>query len=109
MARNAELIRREETQWLLRLNVGHQVLVNKERLEELSQALSDYFQRRIQVNVEFDTQAEQTPQALAEAQNAAILANAIETLQSDPTIHSLVDTFGGRLDESSVTPKQKVE
>jgi DNA polymerase-3 subunit gamma/tau len=109
IARNAVLISREESVWTLRISPGHQVLVNRERLEELSGALGNYFQRRIQVQVEFEQQPGETPERMAEARRQELLAQAKDTLHADPVVQQLVTTFAGRLDEESVTPKEAVE
>ncbi|WP_323773946.1 DNA polymerase III subunit gamma/tau [Alcanivorax sp.] len=109
IARNAVLISREESVWTLRISPGHQVLVNRERLEELSGALGNYFQRRIQVQVEFEQQPGETPERMAEARRQELLAQAKDTLHADPVVQQLVTTFAGRLDEESVTPKETVE
>ena len=61
LARNTVLAARQENQWTLRLSTGHQVLVNPERTQELAGALSDYFQRRIRLNLEYDAEAGATP------------------------------------------------
>ncbi len=109
IARNAVLISREESVWTLRISPGHQVLVNRERLEELSGALGNYFQRRIQVQVEFEQQPGATPELMAEARRQELLAQAKDALHADPVVQQLVTTFAGRLDEESVTPKETVE
>jgi len=109
IARNAVLISREESVWTLRISPGHQVLVNRERLEELSGALGNYFQRRIQVQVEFEQQPGATPEVIAEARRQELLLQAKDTLHSDPVVQQLITTFGGRLDDESVTPKERVE
>lgn len=109
IARNAVLVSREGHLWTLRISTGHQVLVNRERLDELSAALENYFQRRIQVQVEYEQRAGDTPELMAEAKRQEILAESIETLHNDPVVQQLVHRFDGRLDEDSVTPKQTVE
>lgn len=109
IARNAVLVSREETVWTLRISTGHEVLVNRERLDELSGALENYFQRRIQIQVEYEHQAGDTPEAMAEARRQELLVDATRTLHEDPVIQQLVSTFDGRLDEDSVTPKETVE
>ena len=109
IARNAVLVSREQHIWTLRISTGHQVLVNRERLDELSAALENYFQRRIQVQVEYEQRAGDTPELMAEAKRQAILADATRTLHSDPVVQQLVARFDGRLDDDSVTPKQTVE
>jgi DNA polymerase-3 subunit gamma/tau len=109
IARNAVLVSREETVWTLRISTGHEVLVNRERLDELSGALENYFQRRIQIQVEYERKAGDTPEAMAEARRQELLVDATRTLQEDPVVQQLVSTFDGRLDEGSVTPKETVE
>ena len=109
IARNAVLVSREETVWTLRISTGHEVLVSRERLEELSGALENYFQRRIQIQVEYERKAGDTPEAMAEARRQELLVDATRTLHEDPVVQQLVSTFDGRLDESSVTPKETVE
>ncbi|MCG8394410.1 MAG: DNA polymerase III subunit gamma/tau [Pseudomonadales bacterium] len=109
IARNAVLVSREERVWTLRLSTGHQVLVNRDRLDELASALENYFQRRIQLQVEYEQEAGETPEAMAEAKRQAILESAKQTLHGDPVVQELVSTFGGRLDEDSVSPKETVE
>ena len=109
IARNAVLVSREETVWTLRISTGHEVLVNRERLDELSGALENYFQRRIQIQVEYERKAGDTPEAMAEARRQELLVDATRTLHEDPVVQQLVSTFDGRLDENSVTPKETVE
>ncbi len=109
IARNAVLVSRDDPHWTLRISTGHQVLVNRERLDELSAALGNYFQRRIQVQVEYEQQAGDTPEAMAEARRQELLVEATQTLHQDPVVQQLVGRFGGRLDEDSVTPKETVE
>ncbi len=109
IARNAVLVSREETVWTLRISTGHEVLVNRERLDELSGALENYFQRRIQIQVEYERKAGDTPEAMAEARRQELLVDATRTLHDDPVVQQLVSTFDGRLDEDSVMPKETVE
>ncbi|WP_303760352.1 DNA polymerase III subunit gamma/tau [Alcanivorax jadensis] len=109
IARNAVLVSREETVWTLRISTGHEVLVNRERLDELSGALENYFQRRIQIQVEYERKAGDTPEAMAEARRQELLVDATRTLHDDPVVQQLVSTFDGRLDEDSVVPKETVE
>ena len=109
IARNAVLVSREDPVWTLRISTGHEVLVNRERLDELSGALENYFQRRIQIQVEYERKAGDTPEAMAEARRQELLVDASRTLHDDPVVQQLVSTFDGRLDEDSIMPKETVE
>tara|TARA_A100001391_G_scaffold4688_1_gene3293 strand:+ start:1455 stop:3485 length:2031 start_codon:yes stop_codon:yes gene_type:complete len=106
LARNAVLAQRQDDQWTLRLATGHQVLVSQERTQELAGALSDYFQRRIRLNLEFEADAGDTPEALEQARRAERLAQARQALLDDQTVRTLIDQFNARLDENSIRPRE---
>jgi len=105
LARNTVLAAREENQWTLRLNTGHQVLVNPERTQELAGALSDYFQRRIRLNLEYDADAGDTPEAIDQERRRVRLEEARGALLEDRTVRTLIEQFNARLDESSIQPR----
>jgi DNA polymerase III subunit gamma/tau len=105
LARNTVLAARHENQWTLRLSTGHQVLVNPERTQELAGALSDYFQRRIRLNLEYDTNAGDTPEAIDQERRRVRLEEARGALLEDRTVQTLMEQFNARLDESSIQPR----
>ena len=105
LARNTVLAAREENQWTLRLSTGHQVLVNPERTQELAGALSDYFQRRIRLNLEYDAEAGDTPEAIDQERRRVRLEEARAALLEDRTVQTLIQQFNARLDESSIQPR----
>jgi len=105
LARNTVLAARHENQWTLRLSTGHQVLVNPERTQELAGALSDYFQRRIRLNLEYDTNAGDTPEAIDQERRRVRLEEARGALLEDQTVQTLIEQFNARLDESSIQPR----
>ena len=105
LARNTVLARRQDDQWTLKLATGHQVLVNQERTQELAGALSDYFQRRIRLSLEFEADAGDTPEALDQARRRQRLAEARQALLDDGTVKTLIERFNARLDEASIRPR----
>ena len=105
LARNTVLAARQENQWTLRLSTGHQVLVNPERTQELAGALSDYFQRRIRLNLEYDADAGDTPEAIDQERRRVRLEEARGALLEDRTVQTLIQQFNARLDESSIQPR----
>ena len=105
LARNTVLAARQENQWTLRLSTGHQVLVNPERTQELAGALSDYFQRRIRLNLEYDADAGDTPEAIDQERRRVRLEEARGALLEDRTVQTLILQFNARLDESSIQPR----
>jgi len=105
LARNAVLAGRSGDHWTLRLSSGHQVLVNDERSQELAGALSDYFQRRIRLAIEFGDQEDDTPEALEQQQRRQRLAEVRARLLADGTVQALIEQFNGKLDENSIRLK----
>ncbi|KAF0806649.1 DNA polymerase III subunits gamma and tau [Alcanivorax xiamenensis] len=105
LARNAVLAERDEHQWTLELSNGHQVLVNNERLEELGGALSDYYHRRIRVQVRYHETVADTPELLDQQRRQERLEEARASLLADDTVQTLMSRFGGRLDEDSIRPR----
>ena len=106
LARNAVLAQRQDDLWTLTLATGHQVLVNQERTQELAGALSDYFQRRIRLTLEFEADAGDTPEALDQARRRERLAEARQALLDDGTVKNLIERFNARLDEHSIQPRE---
>ncbi|MFP1679193.1 DNA polymerase III subunit gamma/tau [Alloalcanivorax sp. C16-2] len=106
LARNAVLAQRQDDQWTLKLATGHQVLVNQDRTQELAGALSDYFQRRIRLSLEFEADAGDTPEALDQERRRQRLAEARQALLDDGTVKTLMERFNARLDEASIRPRE---
>ena len=71
---------------------------------QLSEALSDYFQEPVTVEISLGVAEQETPRAANVREKAERLAEAIETLQSDPAVIKFKQVFEGILDERSVQP-----
>ncbi len=93
-----------EEQWPLRLSTGHQVLVNPERTQELAGALSDYFQRRIRLNLEYDADAGDTPEAIDQERRRLRLEEARGAFLEDQTVPTLLQQLNPRLYASRIPP-----
>ena len=73
---------------------------------DLAGALSDYFQRRIRLTLEFEADAGDTPEALDQARRRERLAEARQALLDDGTVKNLIERFNARLDEQSIQPRE---
>ena len=82
----------------------HNSLYDSAHQAQLSEALSDYFQEPVIVEISLGVAEQETPRAANVREKAERLAEAIETLQSDPAVIKFKQVFEGILDERSVQP-----
>ena len=105
LARHAMLISRDQDQWQLLLDPGHQPMATDARIHELAQAISDYMGKPVRLKVSFESGGEDSPAQREERDRQARLARAKDALRGDPVVQALVTEFGGRLDEDSIEPE----
>ena len=72
--------------------------------QSLGEALSKYFGEPVSVEISFGVAEQETPRAADIRQKAERLAEAVETLNSDPAVIKFKQIFEGSLDEKSVRP-----
>jgi DNA polymerase-3 subunit gamma/tau len=90
----------------LSLDPAHAHLLGNTRVEQLERALSDYYQRKLQVKVETDAPlASETPAAkrareLSERQRQAECA-----IEQDENIRAIQDAFGGSVNRETIRPR----
>ena len=105
LARHAMLTSREENEWHLLLDPGHQPMATDARVRELGEAISAYMGKPVRLRVSFESGGEDSPAQRDERARKAQLARAREALRTDPVINALVTEFDGRLDEDSIEPE----
>lgn len=86
------------------IDSDHNSLYDSAHQAQLSEALSDYFQEPVTVEISLGVAEQETPRAANVREKAERLAEAIETLQSDPAVIKFKQVFEGILDERSVQP-----
>ena len=107
LARHSQLIEQGERLWHLRVDTGHQVLVNEARVASIGDAISTFLGRPVRVEISFDRVDSDTPEALAEEARQARYQAARETIHQDAVINELVNVFSARIDEDSIRPNQE--
>lgn len=70
----------------------------------LAEALTDYFQQPVTVDITFGVAEQETPRAANIREISERLALAVDTLNSDPEVIKFKAVFDGALDEKSVRP-----
>ena len=72
--------------------------------QTLAEALSEYFAETVSVEITFGVPEQETPRAADNREKAERLAEAVETLNSDPSVIKFKQLFDGHLNEQSVRP-----
>jgi len=72
--------------------------------QTLGEALSDYFAEPLSVEITFGVAEQETPRAADNREKAERLAEAVDTLNADPSVIKFKQLFDGHLNEQSVRP-----
>ncbi len=79
-------------------------LYSEKHGERIASAVSEYLQRDITVHIELGSPRFETPAARAQRLLDERLAQAVQSIESDPRVQLLIDRFEGSLDMQSITP-----
>ena len=72
--------------------------------QSLAEALSDYFVQSLSVEISFGVAEQETPRAVDIREKSERLSDAVEAINSDPSVIKFKQLFDGTLDEKSVRP-----
>jgi DNA polymerase-3 subunit gamma/tau len=107
LADNCALIKRENNKFFLMLDEKSQSYNNKERQLALSEALSAYYDKRIDIDISVGESKNETPNQEKIRKEDEILKKAKEDLEVDPGIRDIKDIFSGAsFDSDSVKLKK---
>tara|TARA_B000000475_G_scaffold119192_1_gene96412 strand:- start:354 stop:1565 length:1212 start_codon:yes stop_codon:yes gene_type:complete len=107
LADNCALIKRENNKFFLMLDEKSQSYNNKERQLALSEALSAYYEKRIDIDISVGESKNETPNQEKIRKEDEILKKAKEDLEVDQGIRDIKDIFSGAsFDSDSVKLKK---
>ena len=92
------------TQVVLCLSPTHRHLQMKPAQDKLQQALSEYYARPLQVSIELEVVAGDTPAAVAQRRRTERQDRAIASVEQDEFVREVIDIFDATLIESSIKP-----
>ena len=95
---------REGSQLNFLIDSDETSLYDSAHQQSLAEALSDYFQQPVTVDITFGVAEQETPRAANIRETSERRALAIDTLNSDPEVIKFKAVFDGALDEKSVRP-----
>ena len=86
------------------IDSDHNSLYDDPHQQQFSEALSDYFQQPVTVDITLGVAEKETPRAATTREKAERLVEAVESLNGDPAVVKFKQLFDGVLDERSVRP-----
>ena len=86
------------------IDSDHNSLYDEPHQEQFSEALSDYFQQSVTVDITLGVAEKETPRAATTREKAERLVEAVDSLNQDPAVVKFKQLFDGVLDERSVRP-----
>ena len=104
LAQHCELRRVDGANVVLCLSPTHRHLQMKPAQDKLQQALSDYFVRPVQVSIELEEVAGDTPAAVAQRRKHERQDRAVAAVEQDEFVRGVIDLFDATLIESSIKP-----
>lgn len=102
LAKNCCLIEITEKNVLLSADAAQKPLAQAKQIERINQALTEHFKRPLKANIEFSAAKTTTPAEITEQQQQRKFESAKESIQTDPKVQQLMQTFDATLVEDSI-------
>ena len=104
LARSLTLEKVEAERLCFHYNAEQEMLLNDNQRERIAAALRQRFGAALTVEFQEAAQTRETPFQYAARRLRERKAEALQSLRQDPLVQQLVERFGARIDEESVTP-----
>lgn len=102
LAANCTLTKITENKIELALSAQHQPMLNPKLKDRIAEALSNYFKRPINLDINVTTAQILTPLKQEEHEHSQQLAQAKETIMKDPQVKKMIDLYDATVDVSLV-------
>ncbi|MEH6504336.1 MAG: DNA polymerase III subunit gamma/tau [Cycloclasticus sp.] len=103
LANNATLVRSDETECEILLMGGH-VSLNKKSEQNLQQALSDYYGRKLELKITLGAKDLVTPNSITNDIIAERQRQAVQEVNNNPMVKKIIEVFDAKIIESSIKP-----
>ncbi len=104
LAEHTALLEHQGDRLELALDQGFENLLNPKWQEGLQQALDMYFGKAMKLSIKSGEAPVATPKQLREEQQTARQEEAVQAIDSDQALQSILDHFGGEIEAGSVRP-----
>lgn len=104
IVRQTTLVTEDGDNWLLHLNPQHSALFNANQQKRINDSLNQVLGRTVQLHIEIQTPATETPALAMARRRARQQADAVLSIEQDPVIQTLTTEFGARILPDSIRP-----
>ncbi|EJM74991.1 DNA polymerase III subunit gamma/tau [Pseudomonas sp. GM55] len=104
IAANCTLIAVDGDNWLMHLDPAHSALFNATQQRRLNDALNQYHQRTLTLNIELIKPEQETPAQAASRRRANRQREAEESIHGDPFIQQMMQQFGAVVRNDTIEP-----
>jgi DNA polymerase-3 subunit gamma/tau len=104
LAQHAELVGFDAQSVELRVLEAHRHLLEKPYRDKLQSALEEHFGRKLRVEFKVGDGSGRTPAELADRERESRQRQAIESIDKDPFVRELVESFDARVVDESIRP-----
>jgi DNA polymerase-3 subunit gamma/tau len=101
---NCTLMAVEGDSWLLHLDPGHSALFNATQQRRLNDALNQYHERELNLQIELCAPEQETPAQAAARKRANRQREAEESIHSDPLVQQMIQQFAAVIRVDSIEP-----
>jgi DNA polymerase-3 subunit gamma/tau len=109
LASNCCLQRLEGNEIVLILDKDHSSLCNDIQIQRIAEALGESLGRKMDLTIEISELSGATPAMIAEQRRLQMLEDAVQEIESDGNVQSLIAGFGARVVQGSISPVAKKE
>ncbi len=104
LAQHCELLSYDENSFTLRVAENQKHLVSASYQDKLSNAINDYFGRKIRLNIEISTTEIVTPAKQNAAEKAVVQSDAETAIMQDSFVQVLMNDLGAQIIPNSIKP-----
>jgi DNA polymerase-3 subunit gamma/tau len=108
LAKETELINFINNEFNLKISSQHKHLNEKKYIDKLEDILSDFFEKKISINLQF-SEVISSPSIEIKQENMEILDKTKDSIINDKFVKDLVSDFDGEIISSSIQPKKIVK
>ena len=80
----------------------HQALAAERGKQKLQQALDDYYGKSMRLSIKIAELKSETPVAIGQRQDRQRQVKAIESIEADPAVIEIIETFDAHIDTQSI-------
>ena len=104
LANNCVMLERDERKISLQLDPTGESMLTKHLKDKLNKALSDYFGHPVGLEIAIEKPSQETPNMALNREAQEKQRAARESLEGDPNVLALKETFDATIQEDSVRP-----